>query len=141
MSKKSSTKPTPNTSAPGKPEASADVLATAAAPAAAPADASPVVEGKQLPSEDTALPPAGEGVNAAAEVTGDGAGDLLPPLGVVAVIVTSEVEGFRRAGRPWSRTPTTVPIEELDDAALLAIEAEPLLQVVYVADHAEKAAG
>jgi hypothetical protein len=141
MTKKSSTKPTPNTPAPGKPEAPADVLATAAAPAAAPADASPVVEGKQLPSEDMALPPAGEGVNAADEVTGDGTGDMLPPLDVVAVIVTSEVEGFRRAGRAWSRTPTTVPIDELDDAAIIALEAEPLLQVVYVADHAEKAAG
>lgn len=140
MTKKSTTKPTPNTSAPGKPEAPADVSATVAVPAATPAAASTVVEGEQSSSGDQALSPLGEGVTAEA-VTAPVNGNLLPPLGVVAVIVTSEVEGFRRAGRPWSRTPTTVPIEELDDAALLALEAEPLLQVVYVADHDEKVAG
>lgn len=140
MSKKSSTKPTPNTPAPGLPETAADVMATEAAPAASPATASTVVEGEQSSSGDQALSPLGEGVTADA-VTAPVNGDLLPPLGVVAVIVTSEREGFWRGGRPWSRTPTTVPIDELSDAALLAIEAEPLLQVVYVADHAEKVAG
>lgn len=142
MTKKSTTKPTEHTPAPGLPETAAEVLsATVAAPAATQAAAPPAVEGEQLPSEDTALPPEGEGVAAGAEITGDGTGDLLPPLDVVAIIVTSDIEGFRRAGRPWSRTPTTVLIEELDDAAIIALEAEPLLQVGYVADHAEKAAG
>lgn len=136
MARKQTTKPTPNTPAPGLPETAADVMAAEAAPAASQATASTVVEGEQPSSGDQALSPLGESV-----VAGDGAGDLLPPLGVVAVIVTSEVEGFRRAGRPWSRTPTTVPIDELSDADLLALEAEPLLQVVYVADHAEKVAG
>jgi hypothetical protein len=140
MSKKTSTKPTPNAPAPGLPEAAADVMATEAAPAASPATASTVAEGEQSSSGDQALSPLGEGITADA-VTAPVNGDLLPPLGVVAVIVTSEVEGFRRAGRAWSRTPTTVAIEEMTLAAIAALEAEPLLQVVYVADNAEKAAG
>lgn len=58
-----------------------------------------------------------------------------------AVIVTSEVEGFRRAGRTWSRTPTTVPIDALSEEQIMALEQEPLLAVVYVAAGVEKVAG
>lgn len=138
MTKKSTTpKTTPNTSVPGTPETPADVSATVAAPAATPADPLPVVEGEQLSREEQAIPPAGEGVNGADEVTGDGAGDQP----VVAVIVTSEVEGFRRAGRSWSRMPTTVAFAELGDEAIAALLAEPLLQVTFVADGAEQVAG
>lgn len=142
MAKKSTTpKTTPNTSAPGKPETPADVSATVAAPDATPADPLPVVEGEQLSREEQAIPPAGEGVNGADEVTGDGAGDPLAALAVAAVIVTSEIEGFRRAGRSWSRTPTTVAFAELGDEAIAALLAEPLLQVTFVADGAEQVAG
>lgn len=56
-------------------------------------------------------------------------------------MVVSEVEGFRRAGRAWSRAPITVPIDELSEAQILALEQEPLLAVVYVAAGIEKVAG
>lgn len=138
----SKTTPTPeHTPAPGLPETTADVLsATVAALAATPAAAPTAVEGEQTSSGDKALPPVGEGVDAGGVVTGDGEGDPLPPVEVAAIIVTSEVEGFRRAGRVWSRTPTEVAIEEMADKALEALLAEPLLQVTFVAAGTEQAA-
>ena len=47
-----------------------------------------------------------------------------------SITVTAARDGFRRGGRAWSTTPTTVPIAELDDDALDALRAEPSLVVV-----------
>lgn len=41
-------------------------------------------------------------------------------------------DGFRRAGRAWSKEETTVPLAELDEAQVAALEAEPLLVVKRV---------
>lgn len=49
-----------------------------------------------------------------------------------AIVVTSRTEGFRRAGRAWSKTPTTVLLSSLDAAALAAIEGDPMLTVTRV---------
>lgn len=51
---------------------------------------------------------------------------------IVALTVTSKVEGFRRAGRPWSKTAETVPVDSLSDEQVSALLAEPMLDVVPV---------
>jgi hypothetical protein len=56
---------------------------------------------------------------------------------VVAVRVEAKVDGFRRAGRAWSKAPTVVPIDEFDDNQLKALQAEPNLVVTLVEEGAE----
>ena len=71
-------------------------------------------------------------------------GDLvepLPPIGVTAIVVTSQREGFRRAGRAWSKQPVTVSIDEFSEAQIEALVAEPMLTVVFVGELAERTAG
>lgn len=53
---------------------------------------------------------------------------------ITALIVSAKAEGFRRAGRAWSKAPTTVPVEELDGDQVQALLAEPALDVVAVAE-------
>lgn len=69
----------------------------------------------------------------AAALAGDGTGDTLEALVAESIIVTSDVDGFRRAGRPWSKSPTTVSLDELSREQLAMLEGEPMLKVVYVA--------
>lgn len=52
---------------------------------------------------------------------------------IVALLVTAQVEGFRRAGRAWSKTQTRVEAAELTDRQVEALLAEPMLDVVGVA--------
>lgn len=111
-----------NTSATESPVNPADVLAAGAAQAAPQASA-PEGPATQPDGNEGNLPPTGEALVAE------------------AIMVVSEVEGFRRAGRAWSRTPITVPIDELSEAQILALEQEPLLAVVYVAAGVKKVAG
>lgn len=49
-------------------------------------------------------------------------------------------DGFRRAGRAWSKEETTVPLAEIDEAQVAALEAEPLLVVKRVTIVEEKPA-
>lgn len=46
------------------------------------------------------------------------------------IAVTSEVEGFRRGGRAWSRQRAVIAADELTAGQLAAVRAEPLLHVV-----------
>ncbi|MBO3701057.1 MAG: hypothetical protein J5W83_00750 [Candidatus Accumulibacter sp.] len=46
-----------------------------------------------------------------------------------AFAISSRVEGFRRAGRAWSKAPETVPADVLSDEQLAAMQAEPMLVV------------
>ena len=120
-----------NTSATETPVDPADVLATGAAQAAPQASA----------PEGPATQPDGNEGNSPLTGESPAAGQPLDELVVEAVTVVSEVEGFRRAGRAWSRTPITVPIDELSEAQIMALEQEPLLAVAYVAGGVEKVAG
>lgn len=52
--------------------------------------------------------------------------------------VVSAVDGFRRGGRAWSRTPTVVDTAELSAAQLEQLRAEPMLTVTEVAEAAEE---
>lgn len=51
--------------------------------------------------------------------------------------VISAVDGFRRGGRAWSRTPAIVDTAEISAAQLAQLRAEPLLTVTEVAEAAE----
>lgn len=116
----------PNTPATAQTGNTAEVSATVATQAAPLQNPSNSAHGNEEKH-----PPVGEGPAAGklADIMADG------------VIVTSEVEGFRRAGRAWSRTPTTVPMAELDEATIKVLEAEPLLSVAYFGVDLAKTAG
>lgn len=120
----------PNTPATAQTGNTAEVSATVATQVATPA--APL----QSPSNSAngtveSLPPVGEG----------SAAGPLADIVVEGIIVISEVEGFRRAGRAWSRTATTVPLTELDEEAIKALQAEPLLTVAYFGIDPAKTAG
>ena len=53
---------------------------------------------------------------------------------VTQLIVSAKAEGFRRAGRAWSKKAETVSAEDFADAQIEALLAEPMLDVVVVAD-------
>lgn len=50
-----------------------------------------------------------------------------------ALRITSAREGFRRAGRAWSTTPTEVPVSELTDEQVAMLMAEPMLTIEEIA--------
>lgn len=58
-----------------------------------------------------------------------------------ALVVVARTEGFRRAGRAWSTAPTTVPLDQLTEAAIEALKGEPMLSVIYVGAGGEKVSG
>lgn len=49
---------------------------------------------------------------------------------VKSFIVSAKAEGFRRAGRAWSKAATTVSAGDLTDAQIEALLGEPMLDVV-----------
>lgn len=53
---------------------------------------------------------------------------------VQAFLVTAKRDGFRRADRSWSKTETRVEADELSEAQVEAIMAEPMLDVVSVVE-------
>lgn len=46
-----------------------------------------------------------------------------------AFLVSAKIEGFRRAGRAWSKGQTLVGVAELSEDQLAALLAEPMLTV------------
>lgn len=109
---------TQNTSAAHVPGNSADVSATEAAQAASQANVS---DAGQSPREETrSIPPVG----------GKKSGEPIAK----ALKIASKVEGFRRAGRPWSREQQTVPVDEFSLEQIEALLSEPMLEVVVVAE-------
>lgn len=49
-----------------------------------------------------------------------------------AIRVVSQIDGFRRGGRAWSKAPTDVSFDDLTEEQLKQILAEPLLTVVFI---------
>lgn len=105
--------PNQNTSAAPVPGNSADVPATEVAKAASQAIAPDA--GQSASDEARSIPPVGD------KKVGD-------PV-VTALIIASKVEGFRRAGRPWSRESQTVLIGEFSKDQIEALLNEPMLDV------------
>lgn len=73
--------------------------------------------------------PAPEGVGAVSPAT--------DPV-VTHLLVSAKKDGFRRAGRAWSATPTEVSVDDFTQAQIDQLLAEPLLVVVPVAQGAEQ---
>ena len=67
-----------------------------------------------------------EGESTAAE-TRPGTGNVVAQL-----IVSAKVEGFRRAGRAWSKSAETISVEDFTEAQIDALFAEPMLAVAFV---------
>lgn len=67
------------------------------------------------------------------EASADDVGAAPSPRSTPALIITSAREGFRRAGRPWSATPTRVDIAEFTAEQLAMLRAEPMLTIEDVA--------
>lgn len=112
----SKAKPQPqpqNTTPPAREDVSATEAARAASPALHPEAANPS-------SDAVVVPPRGAEVRA-------------NPV-AQALIVTAKVEGFRRAGRAWSREPKTVSIDEFTPEQVEALLAESMLDVSVVAE-------
>lgn len=57
-----------------------------------------------------------------------------------ALSIKSSREGFRRAGRAWSKEATTVPLSELTKEQIKQIRCEPMLDVTDVEIDATEAA-
>lgn len=55
------------------------------------------------------------------------------PQNGAMIRVTSQVEGFRRAGRAWSKQPTVVEAGEFTAEQLVALADEPMLSIEEVA--------
>ncbi len=53
---------------------------------------------------------------------------------IVALLVTAKVDSFRRCGRTWTKEQTRVEADELSEADIEALFAEPMLDVVGVAE-------
>ena len=48
--------------------------------------------------------------------------------------ITATHDGYRRAGRPWSRTPTDVEADTFSEDELKALRADPRITVLALAD-------
>lgn len=77
-------------------------------------------------------PPSGEG-------RGEGATPASSAPIITHLLITSRREGFRRAGRPWSATPTLVRTDEFDEPQGAALLAEPMLEVLPMTAEAAEA--
>lgn len=49
------------------------------------------------------------------------------------IIVASKVDGFRRAGRAWSREAVTLSIDEFTEEQIEALCTDPMLEVAFIA--------
>jgi hypothetical protein len=47
------------------------------------------------------------------------------------VVVSSHADGYRRAGRPWTREPTRVARVALTDEQLQALHDDPLIELQF----------
>lgn len=140
--------PPQNTST-AQPGNDVDVSATGAAPAAPQAS---LPQAGNPSGETKAVPPPGElvsaGTSVAAAVVAPASLPAMASLSkeaktpgskkkdvvATALIVSSKVEGFRRAGRAWSKAKDTVSIDEFTTEQVEALLGESMLDVVVVAE-------
>lgn len=107
-----------NTSAAAAPGNSADVSAAEAVKAASPAIAPQA--GQTSSDKAKGIPPAG-------------AKKSDEPV-AKALVVSAKADGFRRAGRRWTVAAQTVDIDDFSPEQVEALLAEPMLDVVVVAE-------
>lgn len=82
------------------------------------------------PAEKDAPPATAEG--------GGGRAEAEEPI-ITNLLITSRREGFRRAGRPWSATPTLVEAQAFTEDQVKALLGEPLLEVLPMTAEAAEA--
>ena len=85
-------------------------------------------------SSTAPAPEQNENNSGAAEAASGTGGSNTKEPGVVALLVSAKVDGFRRAGRAWSRAQTRVEVAELSADEEEALLREPMLDVVFVAE-------
>lgn len=116
-----------------------------------PAEAAPVEKtGEEAAAQDTGVQAAGLPATAfstetfnqmhgelSARLTEAAAGDK-PDADeaptVSHIVISAKVEGFRRAGRAWSKTPTTLSVETFTVEQTEALLNEPMLNVRFIAE-------
>lgn len=114
-----------NTSATATPVASADVLVTAAAPAAAEAITPPPAEGATSVGESQVVPPLGDVIEGA--VVGELSEEDSPVM--THEIKAIEARGFCRAGIRWFQEGTFVNRDDWSDEQWAALTGEPKLVI------------
>ncbi|HJW23763.1 MAG TPA: HI1506-related protein [Rhodocyclaceae bacterium] len=116
-----------------KPEIIAETSATEAEKSASQA-ATQAETGNEAVSEAGNSPLPGEESQAVQHQPAEaGQGEADGPV-VSHIIITAKKEGFRRAGRAWSKTPTTVDMDELTAEQIDALVLEPMLDVAFLAE-------
>jgi hypothetical protein len=73
----------------------------------------------------------GQSQQAAAVASGASADktSVVSPPSIYGLEVTSRQEGFRRAGRAWSTTPTVIGFSEINEEQALQLKNEPMLSI------------
>lgn len=110
---------------PAAPKKTPPAAAAPKAQASAP-DTSP--ESSSAPAPDTAQDQAAAGETQQPSIPSGANG----PDPVIGLRVTSEKEGFWRAGRSWSKQAIEIPLEGLTDGEIKALKDEPMLTVEEV---------
>lgn len=108
-----------------------NAAAVKAAPAEKPAEEKPQAN---APADKSAVPLPAAAISTETEKaqekinTGDGDAPVCKQI-----VIASKVEGFRRAGRAWSKTPVTLPLEDFTETQIQALADEPMLDVHFIA--------
>ena len=121
-----------NKPAPASPGTSAEATGTGAAPAAPASNASATETGSSVSASQGTPPTGGASEN----------NQGIPPAGstsetevtVTHLLVRSLVPGFRRGGRAWPAEEVKVSVDDLTAEQIEQIMAEPLLNVMPVAE-------
>lgn len=85
---------------------------------------------KNTPASEPSTPSTGAVDGAAPAPEAPAPEEIKATALLVTVTVTAKREGFRRAGRAWSKQPTSVPLADLSADQVAMLRAEPMLDVV-----------
>ena len=119
---------------------------TSAPTAGANAEVSAAGAGQPAPNAETTGAPSAPPTATTSETPPNGGTGADPSVIVTKIseaqdartlVVSAKAEGFRRAGRAWSKNAETVSAADFTPAQIEALRAEPMLDVTIVADKAE----
>lgn len=93
----------------------------------------PTKEAQKKVEDQTGNPTTAQGNDQQAGATAaSGANATVGGATPVAIQVSAKTDGFRRAGRAWTKAPVTVPLEELSEEQVEALLQEPELTVAFL---------
>lgn len=146
MTKQQKNTLTRNTSAPASPDTPAGVSATEGAQASSQA-VTQAETGSNQPTETVVTPPVGDGspvrdeaqrTDLESQPKADEPASTAAAIGSwprpTHIVVAAMKDGFRRAGRAWSKEPTTVSLDEFTREQIEALATEPMLAVALTND-------